>query len=86
MIILSDANNNVVGSFIDGTKVTTIPDQTIPNPTAQVGRNPVLVIEPSTNTLSYNYVSRPLTTQEMLTQDQEQQAAMMLALVTGGLM
>ncbi len=59
MIILSDSNNNVVGSFLDGTTVTNLagvtglPVQSEP----QVGMNTVLTIDPTTNALSYKYVA-----------------------------
>lgn len=86
MIILSNSNSEVVGSFLDGTKVTNIPDQTLPNPTNQLGKNPVLIIDPVTNALSYKYVDRPLTDTEKITQSEQQEAAMLLALVNGGLM
>lgn len=86
MIILSDSSNKVVGVFTDGTNISTIPDQSIPTPIDQIGKDPVLVIDLITKELSYNYVDRPLTDSEKITQSEQQDAAMLLALVTGGLM
>lgn len=87
MLILSDSNNNVVGSFVDGTTVTNLPGAAqLPTPEQQVGKNAVLVIDPAASTLSYNYVDRPLTEMEQQAQDEQQQAAILLAMVNGGLM
>lgn len=87
MIILSDSNNNVVGSFLDGTIMTDLSGVTdLPTHEQQVGKNAILVIDPTTKVLSYNYVDRPLTDSEKLTQSDQQIAAMLLAMVEGGLM
>jgi hypothetical protein len=86
MIILSDSNNVVVGSFLNGTKITNITEQNLPISTEQFGKNAILVIDPTTNELAYNYVDRPLTESEKITQSEQEQAAMLLALVNGGLM
>lgn len=57
MIILSDSNNNVVGSFIDSTIVTNLQGVTdLPAPPEQqVGVNAILKIDPTANALSYEY-------------------------------
>lgn len=59
MLVLSDANNNVVGSYLDGTTVTDLTGvTTLPTPPeSQVGVTTVLVIDPTTKTLSYKYVA-----------------------------
>jgi len=87
MIILSDSNNNVVGSYLDGTRVTNLTGViNLPTPEQQIGMNAVLVINPTTNALSYNYVARPLTQEEQLAQTEQQNAQILLSLVQGGLM
>ncbi len=86
MIILSDSDNKVVGSFLDGTIISQLDGQEMPTPEQQVGKDAVLVIDPTTKVLSYNYVDRPLNDDEKLNQSEQEQAAMLLALVMGGLM
>jgi hypothetical protein len=51
MIILSDSNNNVLGSYLDGTTVTNLTGITMPQNTLaeQDGVNAVLTINPSNN-------------------------------------
>jgi hypothetical protein len=68
MLIVYDTNNNVVGSFVDGSTAISLPGVTnLPTPQQQVGKNPALVFDPTSQVLSYNYVDRPLTVQEQLT-------------------
>jgi hypothetical protein len=93
MIVLSDSNGNVIGSFVDGTTVTNLSGVTaLPSPEQQVGKNAVLVIDPVTSALSYNYVDRPLTDAELAQQNaaenaviQSNQANILFALAMGGL-
>lgn len=81
MIILSDSNNNVVGSYVAGTTVTDLSGITaLPTPEQQVGKTARLVIDPATQTLSYAYDDRPLTEAEQVAQTASNLAAIQTTL------
>lgn len=69
MIVLSDSNNNIVGSYLDGTTVTNLTGVTsLPTlPEQQVGVNAVLIIDPATKELSYRYVAMGATLADVQT-------------------
>ena len=62
----------------------------IPQPSIPEGKDAVLYFNPTTLEFYYQYVDRPLAPEEIITKNiadlQAQNAQMLLALVTGGLM
>lgn len=87
MIVMYDSNNHVAAVFEDGTNVANLNGVTeLPSAEQQTGKQAVLCIDPTNNSLSYQYTDRPLTQSEKIAQDEEQQANIVLALVQGGLM
>jgi len=77
----------VNGAFVDGSHIETIAADSPPNPPEnQIGKDAVLYLNPATGNLFWDYVDRPLTDSEKISQSEEQRAAMLLALVMGGLM
>ena len=90
MIILStpvtETKAKVVGSYLEDTQITKVTAQTLPDNVEFPGKNAVLYINPQSGEFTTEYVDRPLTEVEKLNQSEEEQAAMILALVMGGIM
>lgn len=77
----------VNGMFADGSNVVSIIETSPPNPPVAVdGKENELHLNINTNKLYWIQNDRPLTDNEQLTAIQEQNALMLMALVTGGLM
>lgn len=83
---ISDSKAKIVGAYLDNTQVTVVVAQTLPMAPAVAGKDSVLYINPQTKEMSYEYEDRPLTEAEKYAQSEQEQAAMLLALVMGGLM
>lgn len=73
MVIVGTAVTNtkvkVDGSFIDGSQTETISAVAPPNPPEnQIGKDVVLYLNPVTGELFWDYVDRPLTNTEQVTE------------------
>lgn len=66
---ISSTKVKVDGVYIDGSQVVTISAVNPPNPPITVeGKDAVLYLNPSTGELFWDYVGRPLTDEERLSQ------------------
>lgn len=87
MIIIADKDNKILASYLDGTIHEQLTIQNLPvKPIELAGKEQVLLFNPTTKEVYYEYQDRPLTDAETIEQLKSDNAEIVLAMVIGGLM
>lgn len=87
MLVIFDENTKKVLGCFQNAKSAEVPDTTVfPTPEQQMGKTATLVIDPSSDVLSYNYANRPLTDSEKADDNANTMGSILMALVEGGIL